>query len=605
MSVYRWLYQFGARWVLLLCIGCHLSATGAERPGELLPVTLQLKWTHQFQFAGYYAAIEQGYYREAGLDVTLRAAKPTMDTAEEVMEGRAQFGVGTSELLLKRSRGEPVVLLATIFQHSPLVILTRQTAEIPDLQSLSGQKIMLEPQSAELLAYFKYEGVNPEKLKIVPHTFEVDDLIDGQVAAMSAYGTDEPFQMAAVGADYQVFTPRAGGIDFYGDNLFTTEGMIDRHPNEVRRFREASLRGWDYALEHPAEIISIILRDYETPKTQAHLEFEAQHTIPLMHPGLIEVGHTNPGRWKYMADTYAEFGMMPKDFDLSGFLYDPNPEPDYRWAYWTMAGLGLIALAGLGWALPLWRLNRRLQVAKEAAETADRAKSRYLAFMTHELRSPINGITGVIYELSSGWLSAKQRELIELVDHAAHNQLRLIDGVLDYAKIEANSLRLEKVSLDLPEFISREGGLFRAVARAKQIELHCDLAPDVPATILTDPTRLRQIVANLLSNAVKFTSKGEIRLMVSVDHEDVADKTVWLQFKVCDTGVGMTPEVQSRLFKPYEQGTPSVGREYGGTGLGLAISKRLIEIMGGSISIQSSPGEGSQFTVILPVGKVG
>ena len=593
-----WIY--GA--LALLMLG-FAPTGGATESDKLIPVTLQLKWTHQFQFAGYYAAVEQGYYRDAGLEVNLVAARPGMDSVKEVLMERADFGVGTSELLLLRSRGEPVVMLATIFQHSPQVLLTKRTDQISDLQALHDQKIMLEPQSAELLAYFKYEGLDPEKLQIVPHTFGVADLLADQVAAISAYGTDEPFQMEAAGVAYQVFMPRAGGIDFYGDNLFTTEEMINQQPERVRRFREASLQGWEYALKHPEEIIEIILRDYDTPKNRAALEFEAERTIPLMHPGLIEVGHTNSGRWRYMADTYAEFGMMPRDYDLTGFLYDPIPQPDYRWAYWTMAILALMALGVLGWALPMWSLNRRLQVAKELAEEADRAKSRYLAFMTHELRAPISGIAGVIYELSNGWLSSKQRELVELVDHAAQNQLRLIDGVLDYAKMEADSLQLEKVSLDLSEFVTREGNLFRAVARTKQIELICEIAPNVPATIVTDPTRLRQILANLLSNAVKFTSKGEVRLSVSVDREEPTDDTVRLQFQVRDTGIGMPPEVQSRLFQLYEQGTPSMSREYGGTGLGLAITKRLVDIMQGSVTIQSSPGEGSKFIVILPVGK--
>lgn len=599
----RRLFWIGA--ALAVWLAGFVPAVGAAESTKLVPVTLQLKWTHQFQFAGYYAAVEKGYYREAGLEVNLVAAKPGMDSVKEVLAGRAQFGVGTSELLLLRSRGEPVVMLATVFQHSPQVLLTKQTALISDLQALHDQKIMLEPQSAELLAYFKYEGLDPEKLSIVPHTFRVTELLADEVAAISAYGTDEPFQMQAAGVDYQVFMPRAGGIDFYGDNLFTTEEMIKLHPDRVRQFRKASLRGWEYALKHPEEIIDLILRDYDTPKNRAHLEFEAEHTIPLMHPGLIEVGHTNPGRWRYMADTYAEFGMMPRNYDLTGFIYDPDPQPDYTWAYWTMGILGATALAGLGWALPLWRLNRRLEAAKEAAEEADRAKGRYLAFMTHELRSPISGIVGVIYELSNGWLSSKQRELIELVDHAAQNQLRLIDGVLDYAKMESNSLRLERVPLDLNEFVTREGSLFRAVARTKGIDLICEIAPEVPAKVVTDPTRLRQIVANLLSNAVKFTSQGEVRLNVSVDHEDRTNNTVSLRFAVSDTGIGIPPEAQSRLFQLYEQGSPAINRQHGGTGLGLAITKRLVDIMKGSISIQSSPGQGSQFVVLLPVDKTG
>ncbi len=598
-SLSRWLFLPVAG---LLLVGSFVQA--APENGELETVTLQLKWRHQFQFAGYYAAIDQGYYREAGLNVELKEASPSMDPVRVVLEGKAEYGVGTSELLLLRGRGEPVVMLATIFQHSPLVLLVRKSEEISDLQALHDQPIMIEPQSAELFAYFKNEGVDPEKLHIKQHTFEMSDLIEGEVAAMSAYSTDEPFLMRQADLDFMVFTPRAGGIDFYGDNLFTTESEIRDHPDRVRKFREASLRGWAYAMAHPEEIIDHIRETYRADKSREHLVFEAEQMALLLHTNLIEVGHTNPGRWRHMADTYADFGMLPYRYDLGEFLYDPNPMPDYRWVYWAMGGLLVIALAGFGWALPLWRLNRRLQAAKETAEAADRAKSRYLAFMTHELRSPISGITGVIKELNSGWLSTNQRELVELLDHAAHNQIRLIDGVLDYAKMEADSLSLEEISLDLAEFVSREGSLFRAVARTKEIELDWDLAPNVPTTVLTDPTRLRQIVANLLSNAVKFTSKGEVRLGVSVDHEDVADQTVWLQFKVSDTGVGMPPDAQSNLFQPYQQGSPSVSREYGGTGLGLAITKRLVELMKGTISVNSEQGEGSQFTVVIPVERV-
>lgn len=172
-------------------IGTLTREVSAQNHAAAEPVTLQLKWKHQFQFAGYYAAMAQGYYREAGLDVTLVEAKPGKDPVEAVLNGAADFGVGTSELLLLRGQGKPVVVLATIFQHSPLVLLARQTNEITDLQALHNQPIMIEPQSAELFAYFENEGINPDRLQIVHHTFDVDDLIEGRVAAMSAYVTDD------------------------------------------------------------------------------------------------------------------------------------------------------------------------------------------------------------------------------------------------------------------------------------------------------------------------------------------------------------------------------------------------------------------------------
>ena len=587
---------------LALFMGVLVAVHGAEGTGDLDQVVLQLKWRHQFQFAGYYAAVQQGYYREAGLSVLLLEAKPGVDSAEEVMRGKADFGVGTSELLLRRAKGEPVVLLATIFQHSPLVLLTRKSEQTADLQTLHDLPIMLEPQSAELLAYFKYEGIDPTKLQVVHHTFEVFDLIAGKVAAMSAYVTDEPFRMKQVGVDYMTFTPRAGGIDFYGDNLFTTEAQTRQYPERVRKFREASLRGWEYAMAHPEEIIDYIERNYQPKKKRAHLEFEAEQMRLLMHSGLIEVGHSNPGRWRHMANTYAEFGMMPMDFDLTGFLYDPNPRPDYRWAYWTLGIVTVVALIALGWILPLYRINQKLRAAKEAAETADQAKGRYLAFMTHELRTPLNGIIGVINLLRDSKLEAEQLHHVDLLDHAAQNQLRLINGVLDYAKLEADALELAQQPVDLRQLVEDLGELFRVVAKTKGIGVAVEFGA-VPAVVITDAIRLRQILGNLLANAVKFTAQGEARLSVQAGGV-LADGRVELRFIVSDTGIGMDAATLEKLFTPYMQGSPAVGREFGGTGLGLVIARRLARAMDGDITVESVAGEGSTFTVAVLAGRV-
>jgi PAS domain S-box-containing protein len=336
-----------------------LAADGSPAPE---PVTLQLKWRHQFQFAGYYAAVAQGYYREAGLDVTLREAEPSRNPVEVVFAGEAEFGVGNSDLVLSRAEGHRVVVLAAIFQHSPLALVARAGIGVNAMQDLHDRPMMMvESEKAEILAYFKHEGVGPQRLRIEPHTQRIADFIGGRVDAMSAYVTDQPFELRQAGVDYLSFSPRAGGIDFYGDSLFTTEEQIRAHPQRVRAFREASLRGWEYAMDHPTEIIELILRSYNSQgKSRAHLEFEAAKTAELMHLGVIEVGHNNPGRWRHIADTYAEFGMLPREFSLDGLLYDPNPRPDYTWVWWTLGAISAVAVAALGWVLPLVRLNRRL-----------------------------------------------------------------------------------------------------------------------------------------------------------------------------------------------------------------------------------------------------
>jgi signal transduction histidine kinase len=584
------------RFTALLLLSALLGATGrAQAPLE--KVRLQLKWTHQFQFAGYYAAVAQGYYREAGLDVELVEAQPGRDPTEEVLAGRAEYGVGNSDLLLFRHRGEPVVVLAAIFQHSPMVLLVRAASGVTDLQGLHDRELMmLSSESAELFAYFKFEGLDPAKLRIRTHTLNIEDFISGKVDGMSAYGTDEPWNLRVRGVPFLQFTPRAGGIDFYGDNLFTTERELREHPERVRAFRAASLRGWEYALQHPAEIVDLLLRDYPRKLTREHLEFEARETAVLMHPGLIEVGHMNPGRWRHMAETYAEFGMLPRDFDLAGFLYDPDPKPDLRWVYWSLGGAAVLLVAALGWALPLLRLNRQLRRAKEAAEAADAAKSRYLAFLAHEIRTPLNGLVGVIDLLKHETTPAEHETSVALLAQSAQNLVQLVDNVLDHSRIGAGGVQLERVPVLLAVFLGDITGLFTPAAQARGVAVRLELAPDLPATVQTDPVRLRQVLSNLMSNAVKFTKQGEIVLQARPAGPGR------LAFAVRDTGPGIPADQVPRIFEPYRQADATVVRRFGGAGLGLSISRSLAQLLGGDITVASEPGRGSTFTVEIEAG---
>ena len=332
----------------------------------LTPVTLQLKWSHAFQFAGYYAAHSQGYYRDAGLAVTIRSAQPGDDPLKQVLAGQAEFGVGTSSLLLARKRGEPVVVLAVIFQHSPLVLLSKAHDANQGIHDLVGKRVMLEPQSDELLAYLQQEGISPRRITWLAHSYHPAALQSPQVDAVSAYSTNEPYYLDQAGVAYHTYTPRAAGIDFYGDNLFTREAMLRDHPDVVRAFRAASLRGWQYAMAHPEEIIQLIRRDYASQQPVAQLRYEAQRMLALLRPDLIEVGYMHVGRWRHIANTYADLGLLPRDFSLKGFLYDPNPQLDLSWVY---AGMALLALVS-GIALYTHRINRRLDRALKASQDA-------------------------------------------------------------------------------------------------------------------------------------------------------------------------------------------------------------------------------------------
>jgi len=219
-------------------------------PNEGSQVILQLRWLHAFQFAGYYAAEAQGYYRDAGLDVVLAEGRPGQSPVEEVTSGRAQYGVGNSEILLHRLDGDPVVVLAVIFQHSPSVLLVRGDSGIRSPQDLAGRRVMLRQgiDSAELLAMMRDEGVPEERITRMDLSFNLDDLIERRCDAYHAYETDQPYSLKARGVPFNVLRPLAYGIDFYGDSLFTSEQEIAENPLRVKAFREASLRGWEYAM---------------------------------------------------------------------------------------------------------------------------------------------------------------------------------------------------------------------------------------------------------------------------------------------------------------------------------------------------------------------
>lgn len=587
-----------------------LAAMAASAPVHALDrVVLQLKWRHQFQFAGYYAAVKQGYYRDAGFDVELREAGTETDTVEEVLSGRAQYGVGTSDLVLARAQGKPVVVLAVIYQHSPFVLLTPTSSGIEDVQSLADKPIMMEKGAAELLAFFRNEGVDPARLKMLPHTFDEHDLLNGRATAMSAYSTDEPYKLKAEGVPYLTFSPRTAGIDFYGDNLFTSEAEVSGHPERVRAFLDASVRGWVYAMQHPEELVAYILANYPRGKSRDHLLFEAAETEKLIHSELIEIGHVNPGRWQAIAETYAELGMMPHHQPLDGFVYERDPRIDWRRYAWPIGIVGALALAGGGWALVTTRMNRRLhrevgtrRQAEADATRASEAKTRFLAVLAHEVRSPLSGIISSLHLWRQEKDPAAREEVAAIAQTSAHTLLQTVDEILHHSEMESGGdIAIQPRPVQVRDFLCEIIAHFRASATLKSLDLGLEIDPAVPETLSLDPLRLRQILSNLIANALKFTDEGIVRLHASIESPAPGDQHLILE--VIDSGPGLTPAQIERIFTPYAQADETIAHRYGGTGLGLSISANLARLLGGDISVESDGRTGATFTVRLPVSQ--
>ncbi|MCG8582927.1 MAG: ABC transporter substrate-binding protein [Bacteroidales bacterium] len=346
--------------VIQLLLYCNVSL--AQQTPDT--VVLQLKWKHQFQFAGFYAAIENGYYREAGIEVVLKEGETSQNFVDEVLSGNADFGLESSKLIIARNNNQPVVALAAIFQHSPEILLTRKDIGIRFIEDIKDKRISVGKQGLiSPKALLNKFNISEEKQSYGSTMGFVHELINDSTDVISTYITDAPFQLEQAGIEPLIFKPRSYGIDLYGDILFTSQQMVEDNKELCERFKKASMQGWVYAMDNKEELIDLIIDKYKPNISRDLLLYEATAMEDLVMPKLIEPGHMNPERWVYIADSFVEMGQLQPLYSIEGFLFEDYQMFNNRrikTLLFILLGIVILSLFSL---LVFFLFNRRLKRA--------------------------------------------------------------------------------------------------------------------------------------------------------------------------------------------------------------------------------------------------
>lgn len=566
-------------------------------------VVLQLKWFHAFQFAGYYAAQEKGFYKEEGLNVEIRQRDIKTTPVDDVLQGRAHFAIADSSIALQRLNGAPVVVLATIFQNSPLVLLTLADSNISSPLDLAGKKVMYQHQNddAVITAMFNEVGMSERDFIHVKHTFNDAALLNGEADAMSAYLSNQPWFYTSKGHKINIINPSNYGIDFYGDSLFTTEAMIDQSEEKVLAFRRASIRGWKYALNNFSEVYSWLNTKYKGKKYDSyeHFLFEATSIRHMVKPKIIEVGNISSSRFNRIADIYKQKNLAPLSSNLNGFIFSDyiNKVTNRDWkeilVIVSFVSVSIFLLLMIYIIKLKILINKKISLLKED----NRVKSIFLANMSHDLRTPLNSIIGFSSRLlKNNNFDDKTTRGLEAILRNSKDLFTLINDLLDLSQVEAGGLKLSITTCHLQEIVQHCHDHILPFAEEKNITL---LLPEKYEVIYleADSSRLQQMLDSMLSNAVKYTARGSVKISIEKTEHNNHNFCV---FTVTDTGFGIRLEDQTQLRKYFDQQADDRQGNYN-IGLGLSLLAEFSRMHGGHVDFKSNFGEGSSFSLYLPL----
>jgi PAS domain S-box-containing protein len=549
--------------VLTLAAG-RLSA---QTPFPLDTVTLQLRWSHQFQFAGYYAAEEKGFYRDEGFSVHILPGRPTDVVADRVATGDAEYGVSGTDILVRRTKGTALVVLAALFQHSALAVAVRAESGILSPPDFAGKRLMINlDRNPDVKAMLLRQHVDLSSISFIADRWDINEFAAGGVDAISCFTTSQEYALQRLGVKYRIVHPSSYGVDVYGDCLFTTERELQNHPDRVAAIRRASLEGWQYAMNHPEEVIRLILDRYppDDPNvTYESLANEAAAMRQLILPELVEVGTMSGERWRRIADLYAGAGVIDRGASVQGFIYEPRRGSDFHWVREVMVG-AIIVLTGVI-AVLFWNIQLRKQVRRRTSELQN--KENALAEANQELNAIISAspiaITAVdtdgnvmewnkaaeaLFGWKAGEVMGKDVPFVPPEKHEEYNQLRsgVLKGTPYVGRIQRRTRRdgteLELFSSSAP-LRNSAGGVTGAVAMFVDITESLRVNQQLRESLLEKEVLLKEIHHRVKNNLQVVSS------LLSLQSEQILDRQAREVFRESQNRVKSMALIHERLYR--------------------------------------------------------
>ena len=573
-------------WLLIVILGVFSSASLFADTN----VSLQLQWKHQFQFAGYYAAKEKGFYSQVGLDVEiLEGLNPPY---QSVASGQVEFGISGSGLISEIAEKRPLMALAAIAQMSQYVWLVRADSDLFTAKDFIGKTVTHQRENDSLTAMFTKEGIPLNYINFAPPSHDITKLINGDVDALTAYASNEPFFMLERGVDYRIISPEQYGIDFYGDVLFTSKTMLDNNPDTVSAFREASLKGWKYAIEHQDEIVDLILTKYNSQsKSREHLLFEAQKiTDSTLYP-IVELGHMNKGRWQHIAKTFKEIGIDNEDLDLNSFIYSAYLKPNLNKFYLGLLTafflILIITTIAYRFAKLSAELDRLLYLKNQYANIGESVNN-----ITHQWKQPLNEL-GIQLMLIESELdnTPSDPQAIRSFNQKSHHILQFMADTVDLFRFFLRTSN-EVIIFTPADIVTSTTQLLSDNLRLNRIQLDQNIG-ETPK-IKGDNIEFAHVVLSILVNARDILlerNTREPKITISLSSNDDA-----IKFTICDNASGIKTNPVSNIFKLGFSEKVS-----GKSGVGLYIAKKVIEDkMHGKLTAENTDN-GACFTILLPI----